>query len=113
MVVLDVNPLTLGIETVGGVMSVLVPRNTHIPLVEKKPFTTSADYQDAVSIPVFEGERSMTKDNHFLGKFDLTGIPPAVRGTPEIFVTFDIDADGILTVSLLNSHRRNDREIVA
>ena len=108
--VLDVNPLTLGIATVGGVMSILIPRNTKIPTMEKKSFTTSADNQQAVMVEVFEGERSMTKDNHFLGKFELTGIPPAARGTPEIFVTFDMDVNGILTVSRLFRYENDASE---
>merc|ERR1719477_19016 len=91
LVLLDVNPLTLGIETVGGVMTKLVARNTVIP--------TAADNQNTVTIQVFEGERPMTKDNHQLGKFDITGIPPAPRGVPQIEVTFEIDANGILVVS--------------
>ncbi len=100
ILVMDVNPLTLGIATVGGVMSKLIPRNSHIPITETKHFTTAADGQHTVAVEVFEGERPMTKDNHFLGEFDLTGIRYAVRGIPQIDVTFDIDANGILTVSI-------------
>lgn len=99
--VLDITPLTLGIETVGGVMSKLIARNTPIPIVEKQSFTTTDDNQQVVAVAVFEGERSMIKDNHFLGKFDLTGIPPAPRGVPQITVTFDVDVNGILTVRTL------------
>ncbi|MCS6962025.1 MAG: molecular chaperone DnaK [Deltaproteobacteria bacterium] len=99
ILLLDVTPLSLGIETYGGVMSVLIPRNTTIPVKKSQIYTTAADNQTSVEIKVFQGERPMAADNKLLGRFELVGIPPAPRGVPQIEVTFDIDANGILEVS--------------
>ena len=99
VLLLDVTPLSLGIETLGGVMTVLIPRNTTIPAQKTETFSTAGDNQSSVEVHVLQGERPLARDNRTLGRFQLTGIPPAPRGMPQIEVSFDIDANGILTVS--------------
>jgi len=111
VVLLDVCPLTLGIETVGGVMTKLIPRNTVVPIKKSQIFSTTEDNQDVVTIQVLEGERTLASDNHALGKFDLTGIPPAGRGVPQIQVTFEIDVNGILKVSAKDKGTGNEEKI--
>merc|ERR1712186_315272 len=112
MVVIDTVPLSLGIETVGGVMSKVIPRNNPIPTKKSQTFSTAADNQEVVTIKVYEGERPMTKDDHLLGKFDLTGIPPTPRGVPQIEVTFNINADGMLEVEAKDTANNMQEKIV-
>jgi molecular chaperone DnaK len=112
IVLLDVTPLSLGVETLGGVMTVLIPRNTTIPTRKSEIFTTAVDGQTTVEIHVLQGERPLAKDNRSLGKFYLTGIPPAPRGVPQIEVTFDIDSNGILHVTAKDLATGREQSIV-
>jgi molecular chaperone DnaK len=112
VLLLDVTPLTLGVETLGGVMTPLIERNTTIPVRKGEMFSTAADGQTAVTIHVLQGERSMAADNMALGRFNLEGIPPAPRGMPQIEVTFDIDANGILNVTAQDKATGKEQKIV-
>jgi molecular chaperone DnaK len=111
VLLLDVTPLSLGIETLGGVFTRLIDRNTTIPTKKSQVFSTAEDSQGAVTIRVFQGEREMAADNKMLGQFDLVGIPPAPRGVPQIEVTFDIDANGIVNVSALDKATQKAQSI--
>src|ERR1043166_2593629 len=111
VLLLDVTPLSLGIETLGGVFTKLIERNTTIPTRKSEVFSTASDSQTSVEIKVFQGERAMARDNRLLGVFQLVGIPPAPRGVPQVEVTFDIDANGILNVTAKDRATNNEQKI--
>jgi len=111
VLLLDVTPLSLGLETLGGVTTVLIPRNTTIPAKKSEIFSTATDNQPSVEVHVLQGERSLARDNRTLGRFQLTGIPPAMRGLPQIEVTFDIDANGIVNVTATDKATGKEQKI--
>lgn len=112
LIVIDATPLSLGIEIVGGVMSKIIPKGSFIPTKKSQVFTTNVENQSMVTVSVFEGERPLVKDNHLLGRFDLTDIPPMPKGKPEIEVTFEIDDDGILSVEAIEKSAGSRNQIV-
>lgn len=112
IVLLDVTPLSLGVETIGGVMNVLIPRNSVIPITKKRKYTTDTDYETSINIKVFEGERSMTKDNFIVGEFELTNIESAPRGIPQIEITFSVDVNGIINVSAIDLKNNDNHKII-
>ena len=111
VLLLDVTPLSLGIETLGGVTTVLIPRNTTIPTKKSEIFSTATDNQTSVEVHVLQGERSMARDNRTMGRFHLTGLPPAPRGLPQVEVTFDIDANGIVNVMATDKATGKEQKI--
>src|SRR5947199_10441241 len=111
VLLLDVTPLSLGIETLGGIMTRMIDRNTTIPTKKSQVYSTAEDNQQAVTIRVFQGEREMAADNKMLGQFDLVGLPPAPRGVPQVEVTFDIDANGIVNVSAKDKGTGKEQQI--
>ena len=112
VVIVDVAPLSLGIETLGGVFNKIIEKNTTIPTKKKQVYSTAADGQTQVSIRVFQGEREMANDNKYMGQFELVGIAPAPRGVPQIEVSFDIDANGIMKISAKDQATNKDNSIV-
>jgi len=111
VLLLDVTPLSLGIETLGGIMTKLINRNTTIPTKKSQVFSTAADGQTAIEVKIFQGERELARDNKLLGNFNLVGIPPAPKGVPQIEITFDIDADGIVNVSAKDKATNKDQSM--
>ena len=111
VLLLDVTPLSLGIETLGGVMTTLIPRNTTIPTRKSEIFSTATDNQTSVEVHVLQGERQMARDNRTLGRFQLVGLPPAPRGVPQVEVTFDIDANGIVNVTAKDKATGKEQKI--